>query len=325
MTNEPSRRAAAAALQPKNSTSIHTSAHTEGHSEDTSPYQQQTVLDPLLAPWYTEEIFRVYQRNENAFHVAEDYLECMERDINAQMRGILIDWIVEVGEMYNLQDQTIYLCTNYLDRYVAKHIVPRSNLQLVGVTCLQIAAKFTEVHCPTGEQFSYISVTPVEDIMRMERKIIDALDYRLCVVSALDFCMHFARECGATPIATQLAKYFLELTLQDYGFLSFSASTVAATAVKIALWHNDGVAWSSAMAASCKHDSEGLRRCSEAMKRLLVSLHESTLPAVKEKYSHSKYLRVSQASFEELRIEEDGSAPGQVAEASDSQSVTYDA
>ena len=46
------------------------------------------------------------------------------------------------------------------------------------------------MHCPTGEQFSYISVTPVEDIMRMERKIIDALDYRLCVVSVLPLHAH---------------------------------------------------------------------------------------------------------------------------------------
>jgi len=89
-------------------------------------------------------------------------MEHFDRDINAQMRGILIDWIVEVGEMYGLKDQTIYLCTNYVDRYVATHIVPRSCLQLVGVTCLQIASKYSESACPTGDQFAYISVTPIE-------------------------------------------------------------------------------------------------------------------------------------------------------------------
>ena len=30
-------------------------------------------------------------------------------------------------------------------RYVASHVVPRSSLQLVGVTCLQIASKYGEV------------------------------------------------------------------------------------------------------------------------------------------------------------------------------------
>jgi hypothetical protein len=194
------------------------------------------------------------------FQAPGDYMENLERDINAQMRGILIDWIVEaprstpqllpamaresecfltravfsqVGEMYNLHDQTIYLCTNYLDRYVATHAVPRSCLQLVGVTCLQIASKYSEVSCPTGEQFAYISVTPIEEIMKMERKILDALDYRLCVVSvrprdpsllpaaampssallsaclrcqALDFCAHYCRACEASEVTTMLAR-----------------------------------------------------------------------------------------------------------------------
>ena len=96
------------------------------------------------------------------FRPPSDYMEQLDRDINAQMRGILIDWIVEVGEMYGLKDQTIFLATNYIDRYVATHIVPRSCLQLVGVTCLQIASKYSESHCPTGDQFAYISVTPIE-------------------------------------------------------------------------------------------------------------------------------------------------------------------
>jgi len=163
--------------------------------------------------------------------------------------------------MYGLHDQTIYLCANYLDRYVSSHIVPRSSLQLVGVTCLQIASKYSEVpiiplilililmlhafstafdasspvlqvSCPTGEQFAYISVTPIGEIMKMERKILESLSYRLtlslslslsqmltliikpntnpnnrlCVVSGLDFCAHYCRVCGASDITSMLAR-----------------------------------------------------------------------------------------------------------------------
>lgn len=277
----------------------------ESNSEaDTTPYQPPAAHNSELASWYAEDILKTFRNSEELFRAPDDYLDIMDRDINAQMRGILIDWIVEVGEMYNLQAQTIYLCTNYLDRYVASHVVPRSSLQLVGVTCLQIASKYGEVSCPSGEQFSYISVTPLEEIMKMERKILDALNYRLCVVSGLDFCDHFCRACGATGVTAMLARYFLELTLQDYSFLSYSASVAAATSVKLALWHHDRISWDHHKAEQCEHDTKALNRCSEAMQQILLNVHESSLPAVKEKYSHSKFLRVSSLSFQQLSLEE---------------------
>ena len=45
---------------------------------------------------------------------------------------------------------------------------------------------------------------------------------------------------------------------------------------------------------------------------MLKATGESTLPAVKEKYSHSKCLRVSNFTFENLVLEEDGLASSQM-------------
>jgi cyclin A len=36
----------------------------------------------------------------------------MQTDINAQMRAILIDWLVEVAEEYNLMQETMYICVS---------------------------------------------------------------------------------------------------------------------------------------------------------------------------------------------------------------------
>jgi len=178
----------------------------------------------------------------------------------------------------------------------------------VGVTCLQIASKYQEVSCPAGDQFAYISVTPIEEIMKMERTILSSLQYRLCIVTALDFCGHFCRKCEASPTSAMLAQYFLELTLQEYSFLAFSASMVAATAVKIALWYHDRITWDQMCAEQCDYTSEQLRGCSESMKQMLRSVHESTLPAVREKYSHSKCLRVSNFCLENLVLEDEEEA-----------------
>ena len=37
-------------------------------------------------------------------------------DITHTMRSILVDWLVEVGEEYKLQTETLHLAVNYIDR-----------------------------------------------------------------------------------------------------------------------------------------------------------------------------------------------------------------
>ena len=71
-----------------------------------------------------------------------------QRDINATMRGILIDWLVEVAEEYRLEAETLFLAVNYIDRFLSYVPVNRSKLQLVGVTCMLIASKYEEIHPP---------------------------------------------------------------------------------------------------------------------------------------------------------------------------------
>lgn len=78
-------------------------------------------------------------------------------DITNPMRAILIDWLVEVCDEFNLLTETLYLSVSYIDRYLSVVHVPRSKLQLVGVTCLYIAAKYEEIFPPDINEFSYIT------------------------------------------------------------------------------------------------------------------------------------------------------------------------
>ncbi len=53
--------------------------------------------------------------------------------------------------------QTLFLAVNYLDRYISKQPVDRRKFQLVGVTCMFIAAKYEGVYAPAVDEFVYIS------------------------------------------------------------------------------------------------------------------------------------------------------------------------
>ena len=56
------------------------------------------------------------------------------------MRGILVDWLVEVQECFELYHETLYLGVKLLDHFLEKHSI-RDELQLVGATTLIISSK----------------------------------------------------------------------------------------------------------------------------------------------------------------------------------------
>lgn len=68
----------------------------------------------------------------------------MERqpDITASMRTILVDWLIEVQENFELFHETLYLSVRLADLYLSQREVKREYLQLVGATAMLVAAKF---------------------------------------------------------------------------------------------------------------------------------------------------------------------------------------
>ena len=54
--------------------------------------------------------------------------------LGPQMRAILLDWIMDVCEAYNLHRETLYLAIDYLDRYMAaERDILKQSLQLIGM------------------------------------------------------------------------------------------------------------------------------------------------------------------------------------------------
>ena len=61
-------------------------------------------------------------------------------DITDGMRRILVDWLVEVAEEYQLRAETLYLAVNFLDRFLSCMSVLRGKLQLVGTAAILLAS-----------------------------------------------------------------------------------------------------------------------------------------------------------------------------------------
>jgi hypothetical protein len=66
-------------------------------------------------------------------------------------RRVLVDWMCEAGDEFDLYLSTMHVSVMFLDRVLHKVTVPRNKLQLVAIACILIAAKFeeTEEKVPT--------------------------------------------------------------------------------------------------------------------------------------------------------------------------------
>jgi hypothetical protein len=89
--------------------------------EDRLPNIDGGDLDNQLAVVeYVEDIYKFYHRTEQMSCVP-DYMP-RQREINAKMRAVLINWLIEVHYRFGLMPETLYLTTNLLDRYVSTQL-----------------------------------------------------------------------------------------------------------------------------------------------------------------------------------------------------------
>lgn len=115
-----------------------------------------------------------------------NYLESVQRTITGDMRAVLIDWLVEVAEEYRLVTETLYLTVAYLDRFLSVRRIDPPQLQLLGVTCMCIAAKFEELYPPPVKKFSEITDNgcTVQDIVDAEGQMLSVLNFHLSTPTA---------------------------------------------------------------------------------------------------------------------------------------------
>ncbi|KAL4308498.1 hypothetical protein GQ457_01G033530 [Hibiscus cannabinus] len=115
--------------------------------------------DPQMCGLYVSDIYEYLLQKEAdpKRRPLPDYIEKVQKDVSADMRGILVDWLVEVAEEYKLVSDTLYKTVSYIDRYLSLNALNRQRLQLLGVSSMLIASKYEEIYPPNVEEFCYIT------------------------------------------------------------------------------------------------------------------------------------------------------------------------
>lgn len=254
--------------------------------------------NPNCATEIINEMFHRFKAVEQLHRINPEYMSGLPQ-LNSKMRRILVDWLTEIHAKFKMVPETLYLCINYLDRYlqVAKD-VRRSKLQLIGVACMLIASKYEEIYPPSADQ--YVKITDgayaKKEILTMEYAICGALQFQLTVPTAHSFMCRALKAANADSLAmVQLCNYITERSLQEYQMLAFPPSVIAAAAVSISRTALNRFPWSPTLLKYVGYDECDIAECiSEMAKYLSTPPAPADQQTVYKKYSSSRYGNVAQ-------------------------------
>lgn len=252
--------------------------------------------DPQACSHYASVIFEHLKEVEHTRRPSASYLTTVQKELNHSMRAILVDWLIEVGEEYKLCADTLFLAVNYIDRFLSLHKVTRSQLQLVGVTCIWIAAKYEEIYPPNIKEFVYITDNTYskEDLLQMEELILSVLNWELTVPTPKVFLRRLLQASFPDEQLHYLSNYLTELSLLDVSLIPFLSSEVAAAAVYLANALLKRQPWTDSLEHYSGYAARDIFKCVEVLAGIHAAIYNSpALPALREKYGSKNYQSVS--------------------------------
>ncbi|KAL8783914.1 MAG: hypothetical protein Q9195_009245 [Heterodermia aff. obscurata] len=187
--------------------------------------------DTTMVAEYGDEIFQYMRELENKMLPNAHYMD-NQAEIQWSMRSVLMDWLVQVHQRFGLLPETLFLCCNYIDRFLSCKIVSLGKLQLVGATAIFVAAKYEEINCPSVQEIVYMvdNGYTVDEILKAERFMLSMLQFELGWPGPMSFLRRISKADDYDLETRTVAKYFLELTIMDERFVGSPPSFLAAGA-----------------------------------------------------------------------------------------------
>jgi len=249
---------------------------------------------------YADDVHQTQKQDEEKHWLNRKNCFIVQNEITEQMRGILIDWLSEVTEEYKLTLTTLFLTVNYIDRILEACQVPRTKLQLLGVSCMLIASKFEEIHPPLVDDFVYITDNTYsrEEILQIELIALNTLKFSLTVCTIKNFLTRFLWISEVRdPKVHHHANYLAELTLPDYSIhQKYKPSMIAAAITCISKFTFSLPGFTSVIELYSGYSKLDLLPCIQHIYSLHARIAQAKvgeLTSAREKYRIDKYGRVS--------------------------------
>ena len=152
-----------------------------------------------------------------------------QKEINCQMRSVLIDWIIDVHYKFGLTDETLFMTVLIIDRYISIKYISKIRFQLLGITAMLIACKHEEINMPKIDDFIYITDNAYtkDEVVFMENDILNIFNFDLLYPSPIKFFECLALKYNFDKKQILMGKYLMETFLIDLKWINYRPSVIA--------------------------------------------------------------------------------------------------
>ncbi|XP_055823059.1 putative cyclin-B3-1 [Solanum dulcamara] len=247
---------------------------------------------------YVYDIYQYYWVIEAQNQPIKNYME-IQKEITPQMRGVLINWLIEVHLKFDLMQEALFLMVTLLDYYLSLARVKKSDLQLVGLTSLFLASKYEDLWHPrimdllsiSGESYTR------DQLLEMEKDILRKLKFRLNAATPYVFMLRLLKAAQADTRFEHLAFYLIELCLVEYEALNYKPSMLCASAIYVARCTMQMMpTWTPLLEVHARYQESQLRECAE----MILRFHKAATTALL-KVTHEKYMCSSNSKVASIR------------------------
>ncbi|XP_011095746.1 putative cyclin-B3-1 isoform X2 [Sesamum indicum] len=244
---------------------------------------------------YVDDIYQYYWVLEGQNPLLKNYMD-IQREITPQMRGILINWLIEVHLKFELMEETLFLTMTLLDRYLALESIKKNEMQLVGLTALLLASKYEDFWHPRVADLISISAESYtrNEMLKMEKTILKKLKFRLNEPTPYVFMLRFLKAAQSDMKFEHLAFYLIELCLVEYEALNYKPSMLCASAIYVArCTMHMTPPWTPLLAKHARYEESQIRSCAEMILKFHRAAKTTLLKVTFEKYMKLDYSRVA--------------------------------
>ncbi len=227
-----------------------------------------------------------------------------QKEVNLQMRSILIDWIIDVHFKFGFMDETLFMTVFIIDRYLSVNQISRKKFQLLGITALLIACKHEEIDLPKINDFTYITDNAYvkEEVITMENDVLKVLNFSLLYPSPIKFYEYLSVYFGFNKKMHLMGKYLMETFLIDLKYIKYKPSIISSACVYIVMKFfkmknyqesYDNKYYSLITDENAKYSEHDVKDCAKDICLFVDNINKTKFLSCQKKYAKPELEKVS--------------------------------
>lgn len=170
--------------------------------------------------------------------LANEKLFDNQDDINLSMLMIATHWLLDVNRLFKLEDNIIFLATEYLYTYIQRKSISRLNLQGYLIICLYISDKLNNIYNKELYQYNEFTdnIYTIEQLNQFEINMFNTLNNKLIFPTTYNFFKHYINEIELNNNEIQYSKFILYTLIGNIKGLKYTQSITAISSIILGKW-----------------------------------------------------------------------------------------